>query len=328
MIGSNTLHASIDSGSRTWSTVPLIFNFHQLKNILTHKIRWWISCHVGWTSSRNRSSSWCRWYLGTSSNWSNRVTHMTSVIFQLRRFCEFLANTSFGEMATIMSCREISKKQSWASHWIWPWDQLCCAAKPNRNLFDARFSTDSIGYQTLWLETSDANSISRTIFSWPPSDKNSATENRKSVIIWKQFQQLSMVFILTGGTKNIGIFLIENLPERTTDSWTCRYGNTTIAILTKFDHWTLRCSEISPESSSKLHLRSLVAPWTCKSCFKADAFWLFWPKVKIELIFSLTLKIFWWIEKSFLVSLGSIDDGTVVSGYCELLILISIMSSA
>ena len=34
---------------------------------------------------------------------------MTSVIFQLRRFCEFLANTSFGEMATIMSCREISK---------------------------------------------------------------------------------------------------------------------------------------------------------------------------------------------------------------------------
>ena len=194
MIWSNALHASIDSGSGTWSTIPLIFNFHHLKNILTHEIRWWISCHVGWASPRSCSGYWwCggEWYQGTSSNWDNWIAHVTPIVFQLWRFYEFEATT---KMTTIMSFGGQSKNQSWASHWIWPWDQLCCAAKPNRSLFDARFSTDSIGYQTLWLETSDANSISRTIFSCPPSDKNSATENRKSVMIRKQFRQLFMVF--------------------------------------------------------------------------------------------------------------------------------------
>ena len=91
--------------------------------------------------------------------------------------------------------RKISGNQSWASHWIWPCDQLCWGAKPNRSLFDARFSTVSTGYQTLGLDTSAANSTSRTMFSWPPSDRNSVTEKRKSVISRKQFRQLSNVFI-------------------------------------------------------------------------------------------------------------------------------------
>ena len=88
MIWSYTLDTSINSGSWTWSTVPLIFNFHHLKDILAHEIHGGSSCHICWASPRCRSSSRrhrCDWYQGTSSDWGHWIAHMTSVIFQLRR---------------------------------------------------------------------------------------------------------------------------------------------------------------------------------------------------------------------------------------------------
>ena len=119
------------------------------------------------------------------------------------------------------------------------------------------------------------------------------------------------------------VLTIKHLPERIADGWTWRYRNAAICIFSKFNHWAFWCSEISPKGTSKLHLWAIVILGT-RIRIKPNAFWFFWTKVKLELVFAFTLKIFRWIEKSSLVSFRSINDCTIVRCYCKFLLAIFI----